>query len=511
MNADDPATILIVEDEPANIGVLFELLQQAGYRVAVAKSGESGLAKAQAVLPDLILLDVAMPGMDGFETCRHLKANSCTQDIPVIFLSVLDGPNDKVRAFTMGGADYMTKPFHTTEILARVKHHLTLHSALVESRQAKLALKQSEERFRALIENASDIITLLDKRGVINYISPSVKRILGYMPEKLVGRTLWDWLHPDDQLQVAEIFAAINDSPGMVFTTELKWKEWDGDWRVLEAIAKQYKDANGFSGVIVTFRDITERLKNEAMQRTLERQNELSELKLRFFAMTSHEFRTPLGVILLAADILETSAPEWLTAKTLRNIHRIQSSAKHLKRMLEDVLTIAKMEAQKLDFNPKPLQLQPLCAHILEEHTVNQESNTPVQMTYIGHDQEMFIDANLLHLILTNLLSNALKYSPQESRVDFAVALKDDAAIFTIKDRGIGISVADQSSLFEMFYRGENVGRVEGSGLGLAIVKKCVDLHGGEISYESKINQGTTFTVCIPRRNSGSAATKDSA
>lgn len=127
-----PPAILIVDDQPANIKILFELLQQHGFRLAVAKSGESALAKAEQTQPDLILLDVMMPGLSGFETCRHLKANPATQDIPVVFLSALDQALNKVEAFAMGGADYITKPFQTEEVLARVKHQLELRAAKAE-------------------------------------------------------------------------------------------------------------------------------------------------------------------------------------------------------------------------------------------------------------------------------------------------------------------------------------------------------------------------------------------
>ncbi|MDJ0706430.1 MAG: HAMP domain-containing sensor histidine kinase, partial [Leptolyngbyaceae cyanobacterium MO_188.B28] len=166
--------------------------------------------------------------------------------------------------------------------------------------------------------------------------------------------------------------------------------------------------------------------------------------------------------------------------------------------MLTDVLTLARAEAQKIEFNPKLLNLQQFCFHIVEEIEVSLKFNASIRLTYEGGSGDVYMDENLLHSILINLLSNAVKYSPSGSNIDFEVTRQAKAAVFSIKDRGIGISLADQARLFEAFYRGENVGAIEGSGLGLAVVKRCVDLHGGKITVQSRLGNGTTFIVRIP-------------
>jgi two-component sensor histidine kinase len=151
--------ILVVDDTPANIGVLLSLLKEAGYRVSVAKNGESALTKAVEISPRVILLDVLMPGMDGFEVCERLKANPLTHDIPVLFLSALDGEIDKIRAFNVGGADYITKPFYAQEVLARICHQVSLRTSQLENielnQKLKAQLKQTE---RALKEKESLLV-----------------------------------------------------------------------------------------------------------------------------------------------------------------------------------------------------------------------------------------------------------------------------------------------------------------------------------------------------------------
>jgi signal transduction histidine kinase len=213
--------------------------------------------------------------------------------------------------------------------------------------------------------------------------------------------------------------------------------------------------------------------------------------------MASHEFRTPLSVILMAAQILENAEPEGAQTKRLRNIKRIQSSTQSLKNMLSDVLEIARLEAQSMEFKPQWISLPEVCDRILETHQTLHSHEPRIHYSYSGSVTTVYLDSDLLSSILSNLLANALKYSQPHQLVQFQVDLTPAQAEFKISDQGIGIPPAHQEHLFEPFHRGDNVGQIEGSGLGLAIVKKCVDLHNGTISLVSD-QGGTTFIVQLP-------------
>jgi signal transduction histidine kinase len=251
--------------------------------------------------------------------------------------------------------------------------------------------------------------------------------------------------------------------------------------------------------------DITEQ-KQRAVEisNALQKERELGELKSSFVAMTSHEFRTPLATIQSSAELLQRYQHKLSADKQVIHLQRIQMAVERMTQMLNDILIISEVEAGKLEFHPQPLNLVKFCRDLVEELQLSAKKQQLIIFTHQGDCQEQLpsgeyqLDEKLLRQILSNLLSNALKYSPADSTVQFNLSLLNNKAIFRVEDQGIGIPSEDLSRLFESFQRATNVGTIQGTGLGLAIVKQCVNLHGGEITVESKVNQGTTFTVKLP-------------
>ena len=527
--------ILIVDDNLDNLNVLGGMLAERDYKIRRAINGAIALRTIEANPPDLILLDIILPDITGYEICSQLKQNPQTSPIPIIFISALNDTQDKVKAFDVGGVDYICKPFEMAEVCARIQSQLeiqfakteieqlnisleqrvkertaeltaaktTLEQQIAERLWAEQALRHSESKFRAMIENASDLIVVLDHQCLVHYVSPSVFRSLGYVSTDLMGQPLMHWLHPQDREKAIQLFSRLFEKPGMAaFPVDLRWQHQEGHWCIFESIAQKFTDAMGFSGIVVNARDITERLRVEAMQCALAQEKELSELKLRFFSMTSHEFRTPLSVILMAAQILENSELNGEDPKRSRNIQRIQSSAQYLKQMLSDILDIARLEAQQMEFSPRLMCLKTVCDRILETQQTMLNGIPRINYIYHGEATEVNLDPQLLHSILNNLVANAIKYSGPDQSIQCQVTLTPEQVTLTISDQGIGIPPTSQDQLFEAFHRGDNVGQIEGSGLGLAIVKKCVDLHGGQITFDSIENKGTTFRVQLPIQRS---------
>ncbi|MEC4814884.1 MAG: ATP-binding protein [Scytonema sp. PMC 1069.18] len=244
--------------------------------------------------------------------------------------------------------------------------------------------------------------------------------------------------------------------------------------------------------------EIALREQQNFLQKALEKEKELNQLKSRFVSMTSHEFRTPLTTIMGATELLKHYSHQWNEDKKVVYFNRIHTAVNRMTQMLDDMLLLGKVEAGKWDFNPVWLNLVNFCNSIVEELQFGATREHKVIFTVEGEATDVYIDEKLLRHILTNLLSNAIKYSPLGGDVYLLLKFLNKNVIFQVQDRGIGIPKEDQKHLFEGFYRANNVGKISGTGLGLAIVKKAVELHKGKITVNSEVGVGTTFTVNIP-------------
>lgn len=236
----------------------------------------------------------------------------------------------------------------------------------------------------------------------------------------------------------------------------------------------------------------------EKALRALDQEKELSDLKSRFISMTSHEFRTPLSMILSSAQLLEQYCHQLATERVLNHLRRIQANAKQMSDLLDDVLIVAKSDVGKLTFTPGPLDILRFCEELVEEVQLTIGAGHTVTFVHRGQCPDVSMDESLLRQILYNLLSNAIHYSDPGSTVHFELTCSDDRVTFRVSDQGIGIPPEEQERLFEAFHRASNAGHIPGTGLGLTIVKRAVDLHGGTITISSQVGKGTTFTVTIP-------------
>jgi signal transduction histidine kinase len=233
----------------------------------------------------------------------------------------------------------------------------------------------------------------------------------------------------------------------------------------------------------------------------LQQERELNELKSRFVSMVSHELRTPLTVIRTSLELLERYSAIASEEKKQEYFQRSRAAIQNMTQLLEDVLTIGKAEAGKLEFNPTRLDLKQFCHEIVEEMQLGISTTHTIHFSCQGGCTEACLDPTLLRSILTNLISNAVKYSPSGSRVEFKLMCQDQTATFEVQDHGIGIPKEDQPRLFELFHRASNASLIRGTGLGLAIVRECVAHHQGQIGFTSQENIGTTFIVTLPLRS----------
>jgi signal transduction histidine kinase len=246
--------------------------------------------------------------------------------------------------------------------------------------------------------------------------------------------------------------------------------------------------------------EILKRLKNseQNMLKALNQERELNLMRTNFISMVSHEFRTPMTTIRSSTELLQCLGQQVTAEKKEQYFNRIQTSIDQMLDLLDEVLLLGSSGAGGLEYSPAPLNLENFCLELVEAMQFNDGDRHSIVFTHEGNCTGAEMDDALLRHIFVNLISNAIKYSPAQSRIQFNLNCQNNTAFFSIEDQGIGIPDKDQSRLFETFYRCSNVGRIPGTGLGLAIVKKCVDLHQGRIHVSSQINVGTKFSVTLP-------------
>ncbi|MFP4576804.1 MAG: ATP-binding protein [Coleofasciculus sp.] len=376
---------------------------------------------------------------------------------------------------------------------------------ITEIRIREQALLESErfiQRIAHAMPTALYLYDLIEKRNI--YTNRQITQLIGYSPEEIQDMAPTfpqNLIHPDDQSKCTTAikrFATAKE--GEIIETEYRIQHKSGGWRWLYSREMVFtRTADGLPQQILgTAQDITEHKQAESMRLALAQEQELRQLQLNFFAMASHEFRTPLSTIIASVQLLKYYYPEGSDNKIRRNIDRIETTAKTMTQLLGDILTISRAETGKLEFTPRPFELEKFCCHLVEEMQVNAGSNYLIN--FISQNQYILVclDEKLLRSILMNLLSNAIKYSPLGSQIDLILTCSQSTATFQIKDSGIGIPVEDQKKLFGIFHRGTNIGNIPGTGLGLAVVKKCLDIQGGTISVNSEVGVGTTMTITIP-------------
>ena len=372
-------------------------------------------------------------------------------------------------------------------------------------------VKEAKERLDLALQAANILIWDWDARRTSVFLGGSWSIILkvGNETSAKTLDELAQMVHADDLPRVKQTLVASLKGKDPEYMAEYRIKTLAGGWvwslsrgRVVE------RDAEGralrMTGVNV---DIDDRKRAEVeLLAAVQREKELSEMKSKFVSTASHEFRTPLATMLSSAELLEHYSDSLGHDEKRNLLQTIQSSAKRMSEMIDDVLTLGRAESGVLKLNLGPTNLRELCGRVVAEFRIAQGKHHVITLDDRFDRLEAMMDERLLRHILNNLLSNAVKYSPQGSEVKFVLERRDENAAIEIQDRGIGIPPEDQPRMFESFHRASNVDNRPGTGLGLAIVKKAVELHGGEISLQSAVGDGTRFTVVLPLRQASQTA-----
>jgi PAS domain S-box-containing protein len=374
---------------------------------------------------------------------------------------------------------------------------------ITERKRAEAALLASEEKFGAVFRESLDMILIIDSdSGEILSANRATQIILGYDPDTLVGKPFSMLFSAEAPLSEPEFVHKLREKGSLldsqIFVTA------DGSTRLIDVTATLISWGDR-RAILATFRDITEqkRLEAELMEKellrvALEKEQELGELKNRFMSTVSHEFRTPLAMILTSSELLERYYDKLSAERRAVAFDTIKAQVKHLGDMLDDISVIIKAQMGRLEFHPTPLDLEQLCRQVVNE--IQTTIGIAHQLTFTCQVEfsNIPIDERLLQHILRNLLSNAVKYSPPGESVSVILRREGNQIVLEVQDHGIGIPAEDREHLFQPYYRAGNVGTISGTGLGLKIARDCAELHGGGITFVSEEGKGTTFTVRLP-------------
>jgi len=495
--------ILNVDDNDGARYAKTRILQSAGFRVMEAENGTDALEFARRDEPDLVLLDVKLPDINGIEVCRRIKADPATASILVLQTSAaLTGRDDKIRGLEGGADNYLAAPIEADELIANV-------NALIRMRQTQSALRDSEERFRQLTDNIEDVFWMFAvPSGALVFVSPAYSSIFGRMAGEL-GSTDDDWLtavHPDDRASVQQRWQAQDHY--QTYDEEFRVVTEDGAVRWVRDRLFPVRDAkNVVYRVARVTSDITQRREMEALLRTADIN------KNEFLATLAHELRNPLSPIRSAAALLANGGDGNIGLRE-RARDVITRQVDHLAHLVDDLLDVARISQGKIVLRREDINLGPVIAQAIETATPLLESRHHTLSVELP-EQDIWVSGDAVRLAQSvgNLLHNAAKFTPEHGSVTIRVQLEDahgegaeqgsgqQQVRIDIIDNGIGIERGNLSRIFGMFAQVSVAPdrAQEGLGIGLSLVSRLLEMHGGRLNAASPgIGLGSTFTVELP-------------
>jgi signal transduction histidine kinase len=472
--------ILIVDDYAANVKLLERNLQAAGYETVAAWDGEEALRKVQSERPDLILLDIMLPKIDGYEVCRRLRADEATAVIPIIMITALKDTEDRIHGLEAGGDDFISKPFDRGELLARVK-------SLLQVKYYRSMLAE-REKFHAVIQDLSHGIVITDGLWRIQTVSRRAAELLGLQDaDGQAGRDLAELL---GRFQVEPALDALRQTLTRSVTVELTQE----DARPPRYLAGRYTRIEGPRGELynaaLVFRDITEMRQKE-------------KLKRDFLAMFSHKLKHPLTSVSVRLDMMDQGKYGPVPPAMADALRIAVSKIRELSDLIEKVLAYAALTATELERAGQLVTLADLVERTRDrvalrypDRQVQWAVNLPAGLPRARAPEE------LLSIVVDNLLDNAVKFA---GRKDVCIEVgaqesQDRHLRVAVHDNGPGIRPQDRDQVFSDFTQLEETftGNITGIGLGLATAKRLVESWGGQIDFESATGQGATFFFTVP-------------
>jgi signal transduction histidine kinase len=550
---DDLVNILIVDDRPENLLAVEAILEPLGQQLVRAHSGQEALRHLLELEFACILLDVQMPGMNGFETARVIKSRERTKYIPIIFLTAISKEQEYVfRGYAVGAVDYLFKPFNPDILRSKVAVFIDLHlkQKQLERQEAQLRTSQrqelelrhmrelweSEARYAEVVRSAMDAIAIFDHQGMVTTFNAAAERMFGVSARDAVGSPVNRFFPPPldadalDQLREAanrgdvahaegtNALAAASLAP--LRPLSLTGLRTTGEQFPIEASVSGL-DQGGSRTYTLIVRDVSERVAAEEALReqALSLERSAAELKAlneelnrrqteleramtarsRFYASMSHELRTPINAILGYTTLLLENIYGALNEKQTEGIQRTHKAAKHLLELVNDVLDLSKIEAGKVDLRPQPVTFPALIEDLfVTVRPLADQHGSPLALEQEGESIRIVSDPRRVRQILLNLLSNAIKFGAGKPVKIGVWRAEDGGAVIEVVDQGVGIASADTERIFQEFVQLGKTQLQDGTGLGLPISRRLAEMLRGKLDVTSEPGKGSTFRLSLP-------------
>ena len=542
-----PVEILIVDDRPENLLALEAILEPLGQIIVRAGSGDEALRKLLAHEVAMILLDVQMPGINGFETAKLIKSRERTKYIPIIFLTAISKDEEYIfEGYSAGAVDYMAKPFNPDILRSKVSVFVDLYQKqrqlsaqqhlIAEGERRELELRhmreiyESEARFSEIVGSAMDAIVAFDADGIVTLFNAAAQRMFRTPSETAMKRNVREFFPeslPQELLDricthtdSADPDAIVNEGPSMESALSLMGARAAGEPFPVEATASCL-DVRGKKTYTLIVRDISERKRAEvelqAQAKSLaramselkalndelaERQSELERAmaaRSRFYASMSHELRTPINAVLGYSTLLLENIYGPLNEKQAEGITRTHKAAKHLLELVNDVLDLSKIEAGKIDLRLQPVTFPSLLEDLfVTVRPLADQYGSSLAIEHEGAGMKIVSDPRRVRQILLNLLSNAIKFGHGKPIRVRSMPKEDGGIVLEVIDQGEGIAPADREKIFDEFVQLGKTQLTEGTGLGLPISRRLAEMLQGVLEIDSEAGKGSTFRLVLP-------------
>ncbi|MFH1454032.1 MAG: response regulator [Armatimonadota bacterium] len=474
--------ILVVDDDIQNVNILKNILNEEGYDVVAGYNGEEAVSLSKEENPDLLILDIMMPKLDGFEVIEVLRKDEKTRTLPIVLLTSLTKTQDRIKGKELGCDDFITKPFDRAEIIARTSSFVKLNFYR--------SLQTEKEQLELIFKETADGLAVLDADWNIIRINQTAKNLLNITSEDTIKVNFLDHIYYNFTIPTQKSQLFQNGSRSKMFTIVRPESNENPPLYISAKLNNIYLPTGEVQNRFLVLRDVTEETVEE-------------RLKKNFLSLISHKLRTPVSIITGHLSMLKDEGPEYITKNPIEMINVLYKESVHLRSLVEKLLTFVNVT---LEESNKFIQRIDLSVYLKEyvKSSQNQPHDKKVSFNIEYEESLPAVSFNPINmdLIINNIVENGIKFNTSEE-AEIKISAKkynNDFIQLSITDNGMGIPSEEYGKIFEKFYQVEKnlSGEIPGLGLGLSLVKQLIESKNGKVWLESELHKGTTFHITLP-------------